>query len=53
LPAGQVSERLTSSAWISVAETGSAGFAQNEYTNSGQTEEIMQEIDAFQVKAAG
>jgi hypothetical protein len=40
--------RLTGTSWVAVAGTGSASFAQNDYVNGGKTEEVAQEVDAFQ-----
>jgi hypothetical protein len=48
LPSGQVCRRLTATAWIATAGVTGATFAENDYGNASNTEEIALEIDAFQ-----
>jgi hypothetical protein len=47
LPPGQVCRRLSATAWIATAGITGATFAENDYGNASNTEEIALEIDAF------
>jgi hypothetical protein len=47
VPARQVCQDLTETAYIQVAGISTTDFAQSNYLNADQTEEVAEEIDAF------
>ena len=48
VPNSHVCDALNGISWIAAGDISTTDFAQNDYANAGKTQELAQEIDAFQ-----